>query len=84
MADAEDEGVREVSNFFSIRCMLFITRCNTISEHVTNKPQNQRLKEALWFTIGKMVDEESIRRNRNVTPQFIGALTAMVWQQIGT
>ncbi|KAK4109501.1 hypothetical protein N656DRAFT_738091, partial [Canariomyces notabilis] len=42
----------------------------------------ERLKEALWFTIGKMVDEESIRRNRNVTPQFIGALTAMVWQQI--
>lgn len=30
-----------------------------------------------------MVDEESLRRNRNATPQFIGALTAMVWQQMG-
>jgi hypothetical protein len=30
-----------------------------------------------------MVDEESIRKNRNATPQFIGALTEMVWTQIG-
>ncbi|KAI1079368.1 kinetochore component CENP-S-domain-containing protein [Whalleya microplaca] len=29
-----------------------------------------------------MVDEETLRRNRNVTPQFIGALTEMVWTQI--
>lgn len=43
----------------------------------------QRLKAALWFSIGKMVDGESLRRNRNATPQFIGALTEMVWVQIG-
>lgn len=30
-----------------------------------------------------MVDEQSLRRNRNATPQFIGALTEMVWTQIG-
>ncbi|KAK3325526.1 kinetochore component CENP-S-domain-containing protein [Apodospora peruviana] len=42
----------------------------------------ERLKAALWFAIGKMVDEESLRRNRNATPQFIGALTEMVWSQI--
>jgi hypothetical protein len=30
-----------------------------------------------------MVDEESLQRNRNATPQFIGALTDMVWHQIG-
>ncbi|KAI9669199.1 MAG: hypothetical protein M1817_004741 [Caeruleum heppii] len=30
-----------------------------------------------------MVDEESLRLNVNVTPQFIGALTEMVWAQIG-
>lgn len=30
-----------------------------------------------------MVDDESLRRNRNATPQFIGALTEMVWTQIG-
>lgn len=31
-----------------------------------------------------MVDEDCLRRNRNATPQFIGALTEMVWTQIGT
>lgn len=43
----------------------------------------QRLKAALWFAIGKMVDEESIKRNRNATPQFIGSLTELVMAQIG-
>ncbi|KAL2288769.1 hypothetical protein FJTKL_03435 [Diaporthe vaccinii] len=43
----------------------------------------ERLKAALWFAVGKMVDEQSLRRNRNATPQFIGALTEMVWTQIG-
>ncbi|KAK7711885.1 MHF histone-fold complex component [Diaporthe eres] len=42
----------------------------------------ERLKAALWFAVGKMVDEQSLRRNRNATPQFIGALTEMVWTQI--
>jgi len=44
---------------------------------------HQRLKSALWFSIGKIVDEECIRHNVNATPQFIGALTEMVWTQIG-
>lgn len=30
-----------------------------------------------------MVDDESLRRNMNATPQFIGALTELVWTQIG-
>lgn len=30
-----------------------------------------------------MVDEESLKRSRNATPQFIGALTELVWTQIG-
>ena len=34
--------------------------------------------------MGQIVDEECLRRNRNATPQFIGALTEMVWTQIGT
>ncbi|ORY71243.1 kinetochore component CENP-S-domain-containing protein [Pseudomassariella vexata] len=42
----------------------------------------ERLRAALWFAVGKMVDEESLRRNRNVTPQFIGALMEMVWTHI--
>jgi centromere protein S len=46
-----------------------------------NNPQ--RLKASLWFSVGKIVDEESLRLNTNATPQFIGALTEMVWAQIG-
>ena len=44
----------------------------------------QRLKAALWFSIGKIVDEETLKLGINATPQFIGSLTEMVWSQIGT
>ena len=43
----------------------------------------QRLKAALWFSIGKIVDEETLKLGVNATPHFIGALTEMVWAQIG-
>lgn len=42
------------------------------------------MKSALWLSIGKIVDEETIKLGVNATPQFIGALTEMVWAQIGT
>ncbi|KAL1852547.1 hypothetical protein Plec18170_005678 [Paecilomyces lecythidis] len=42
----------------------------------------ERLKSALWLSIGKIVDEETIKLGVNATPQFIGALTEMVWAQI--
>ncbi|EFX01389.1 apoptosis-inducing taf9-like domain protein [Grosmannia clavigera kw1407] len=42
----------------------------------------QELKAALWSVVGEMVDQESIKQNRNTTPQFIGALADMVWTQI--
>lgn len=42
----------------------------------------ERLKSALWFSIGKIVDEETLKLGINATPQFIGALTEMVWAQI--
>lgn len=45
--------------------------------------QSQRLKSALWLSIGKIVDEETIKLGANATPQFIGALTELVWAQIG-
>ncbi|CZR60309.1 related to apoptosis-inducing TAF9-like domain 1 family protein, putative [Phialocephala subalpina] len=42
----------------------------------------ERLKASLWFAIGKIVEEETLRQNTTATPQFIGALTEMVWTQI--
>ncbi|KAL9588234.1 MAG: hypothetical protein Q9203_002949 [Teloschistes exilis] len=44
----------------------------------------ERLKAALWFSVGKIVDEEILKLGVNATPQFIGALTEMVWAQIST
>ncbi|KAL4972335.1 hypothetical protein BDW66DRAFT_144438 [Aspergillus desertorum] len=41
-------------------------------------------ESALWLSIGKIVDEETIKLGVNATPQFIGALTELVWVQIGT
>ncbi|TVY44603.1 Centromere protein S [Lachnellula occidentalis] len=43
----------------------------------------ERLKASLWFSIGKIVDEETLRLDTTATPQFIGAMTEMVWSQIG-
>ncbi|KAK5993287.1 Centromere protein S [Cladobotryum mycophilum] len=48
----------------------------------TGEDDRERLKSALWYAVGQIVDEESLKRNRNATPQFIGALTEMVWTQI--
>jgi len=50
---------------------------------IPEEERRERLKAALWFSVGKIVDEESIRKNRNATPQFIGALTEMLWTQLG-
>ena len=44
----------------------------------------QRLKAALWFSIGKIVDEETLKLGVNASPQFIGALTEMAWAQTGS
>ncbi|KAG9682010.1 hypothetical protein KCU95_g14636, partial [Aureobasidium melanogenum] len=46
--------------------------------------QNQRLKSALWYSIGTIIDAISLDQDLNATPQFIGALTELVWSQILT
>ncbi|KAI5461161.1 kinetochore component CENP-S-domain-containing protein [Mariannaea sp. PMI_226] len=48
----------------------------------SSEEDRERLKSALWYAIGQIVDEESLNRNRNATPQFIGALTELVWTQM--
>jgi centromere protein S len=42
----------------------------------------QRLKSALWYTIGQYIDDECLVSDLNATPQFIGALTELVYTQI--
>ncbi|KAI4747365.1 hypothetical protein E4T50_02340 [Aureobasidium sp. EXF-12298] len=43
-----------------------------------------RLKSALWYSIGTIIDAISLDQDLNATPQFIGALTELVWSQILT
>ena len=69
MSETEDQALHEVNS------------TGTRADHLLTIPQ--RLKAALWFSIGKIVDEETLKLGINATPQFIGALTEMVWAQIG-
>lgn len=47
-------------------------------------PSTQRLKSALWYSIGTIIDAISLDQDLNATPHFIGALTELVWSQILT
>ncbi|KAF8468968.1 kinetochore component CENP-S-domain-containing protein [Kalaharituber pfeilii] len=42
----------------------------------------ERLKAALWHTIGKIVDEEALELDVVANQAFIAALTEMVWTQL--
>ncbi|KAF8542790.1 kinetochore component CENP-S-domain-containing protein [Trichophaea hybrida] len=44
--------------------------------------RRERLKSALWFIVGKAIDHEALELDVNVTLQFIGAVTEMVFGQI--
>lgn len=44
----------------------------------------QKLKSALWLSIGRLVDSTCIPLRTNATPQFIGALTELVYAQVTT
>ncbi|KAK9236047.1 kinetochore component CENP-S-domain-containing protein [Lipomyces kononenkoae] len=44
----------------------------------------QRLKSAIWYTVGKIVDEECVQLGSNATPQYIAALTELVYTQAVT
>lgn len=53
-----------------------------MSQQEDEDPMREKLKASLWFSIGKMVDEEAALLNTTATPQFIGAMTEMVWAQL--
>jgi len=48
-----------------------------------NEQNREELKSALWYSVGQTVDAVSIEQDLNATPQFIGALSEMLWAQIG-
>ncbi|KAI1004044.1 hypothetical protein K3495_g4167 [Podosphaera aphanis] len=54
----------------------------------TDSDLHERLKASLWHKIGSLVASETLQLSEvhhttiSATPQFIGALTEMVWAQI--
>ncbi|KAK6362277.1 hypothetical protein TWF730_005973 [Orbilia blumenaviensis] len=44
--------------------------------------EQERLKSALWYHVGKLVDEACLDLDVNATPQFIGSLTELAWVQL--
>ncbi|KAI4722695.1 hypothetical protein E4T48_01019 [Aureobasidium sp. EXF-10727] len=57
---------------------------SSIHAFLLTPPPPQRLKSSLWYTIGNIIDAISLDQDLNATPQFIGALTELVWSQILT
>jgi centromere protein S len=45
---------------------------------------SQRLKSSLHYSIGNIIDSISLDQDLNTTPDFIAALTELVWSQILT
>lgn len=80
MASDQDENVA----LEEVRCVVPSWSLSRRAHSTLTRCPVQRLKSALWLAIGKIVDEETIKLGVNATPQFIGALTEMVWAQIGT
>ncbi|KAG9185251.1 hypothetical protein G6011_07795 [Alternaria panax] len=52
------------------------------SEDDAKAEREERLKSALWYSIGQFVDDRTLESDLNATPQFIGALTELVYTQI--
>lgn len=43
---------------------------------------SDHLKSTLWYTLGQYIDAYTLTANLNATPQFVAALTELVWTQI--
>lgn len=48
-----------------------------------NDQNREKLRSALWYSVGQTVDAVSIEQDLNASPQFIGALSELLWAQIG-
>jgi len=48
-----------------------------------DQTKEEKLKAALWYSIGQTVDSVALNQNINATPHFIGGLSELCWAQIG-
>lgn len=60
------------------------TPSNTSNPHEDEDTKTTKLKSALWLPLGQLVDNTTLTMHKNATPQFIGALTELVWFQIAS
>ncbi len=44
--------------------------------------KEEKLKAALWYSIGQMIDSAALTQDLNATPHFIGGLSELVWVQV--
>lgn len=47
-----------------------------------SETKEEKLKAALWYSIGQTVDSVCASQDLNVTPHAIGAVSELVWSQI--
>ncbi|KAI1610695.1 hypothetical protein EDD36DRAFT_489978 [Exophiala viscosa] len=82
--DDKHDMIRRVSRNALHNCAdKSASMASTTDTQVEAEALQKKLRSALWFQIGKIVDEESINLGVNATPQFIGSLMELVWAQIG-
>jgi len=55
---------------------------NSLDHTFFDSFSTKQLKAALWLPIGNLVDKTTMAHDKNASPQFIGALTELVWEQI--
>ncbi|CAO3689013.1 unnamed protein product [Umbelopsis vinacea] len=49
-----------------------------------NQDQQQRLKSAVWYTVGRIAEAEAENIGKTASPQFIASLADVVYKQIET
>ena len=47
-----------------------------------DQTKDEKLKAALWYSVGQTVDSIALAEDLNVTTHFIGGLSEMIWGQI--
>jgi hypothetical protein len=66
-----------------ICCDIRMNARNGIMAPTDDAEKEERLKAALWYSVGQTIDSVSLSKDINATPHFIGAMSEMLWAQIG-
>ena len=59
-----------------------ITTAKMTAHQPDTATAEEKLKAALWYSIGQTLDSIAVAQDINASPHFIGGLSEMVWSQI--